>query len=103
MTEQIQKQPAAPNVVFIGKKPNMSYVLGVLTQFNSGQTQVHLKARGKAISKCVDVAEIVRNKFVKDVKVNEIQIGTEQVSGAAAEKRGKDTIGVSVMEIVLAK
>ncbi len=41
----------------------MNYVLAVLTQFNSGATEVSIKARGRAISRAVDVAEIVRKRF----------------------------------------
>ena len=46
------------NTVYIGKKPTMNYVLAVATQFNSGTAEVIIKARGKSISKAVDVAEI---------------------------------------------
>ena len=66
------------NVVFIGKKPAMSYVLAIITQFNNGLKDVHIKARGKAISRAVDVAEIIRNKFMGDVKINSIDIATEE-------------------------
>ncbi|HDI10182.1 MAG TPA: RNA-binding protein, partial [Euryarchaeota archaeon] len=47
------------NVVYIGGKPVMNYVLAVITQFNEGGDRVVLKARGRAISRAVDVAEIV--------------------------------------------
>ncbi|MGZ7096546.1 MAG: DNA-binding protein Alba, partial [Methanobacterium sp.] len=52
------------NVVYIGTKPVMNYVLAVVTQMNNGSSEVMLKARGRAISRAVDVAEIVRNKFL---------------------------------------
>ena len=48
------------NTVLIGKKPTMNYVLAVVTQFNNGADSVKIRARGNAISKAVDVAEIVR-------------------------------------------
>ncbi len=91
-------EKAQENVVFIGKKPTMSYVLAVVSQFGAGQKEIHIKARGRSISTGVDVAEIARNKFVKDAKVMEIKIGTEELT---SEKRGK--VGVSTIEIVLAK
>ena len=47
------------NVVYIGNKPVMNYVLAVVTQMNGGVPSVMLKARGRAISRAVDVAEIV--------------------------------------------
>ncbi|MBI5133611.1 MAG: DNA-binding protein Alba [Thaumarchaeota archaeon] len=92
------EQRARDNVVFVGKKPSMSYVLAVVTQFGEGQSEVHLKARGRAISKVVDVAEIVRNKFVQDAKVKEIQIGTEEL-----ETENKEKINVSTIELILKK
>jgi len=89
---------ANDNVVFIGKKPSMSYVLAVVTQFSSGQNSVVLKARGKSISKAVDVAEIVKNKFIQDAKVDEIKIGTEII-----ENEKKEKMNVSTIEIALKK
>ncbi len=89
---------ADSNVVFIGKKPAMSYVLACVTQFNEGNSEIILKARGRAISHAVDVAEIVRNKFVTDTEVKSVKIGTEEVKGDNNEK-----LNVSSIEIVLAK
>ncbi|MFH0832107.1 MAG: DNA-binding protein Alba [Candidatus Aenigmatarchaeota archaeon] len=86
------------NVVFIGKKPNMAYVLAVVTQFGAGQTEIHLKARGRAISKVVDVAEIVKNKFVPEAKVDKIEIGTEVI-----EDENKEKLNVSTIELILKK
>uniref|UniRef100_A0A7J2TIK5 DNA/RNA-binding protein Alba n=1 Tax=Archaeoglobus fulgidus TaxID=2234 RepID=A0A7J2TIK5_ARCFL len=85
----------AENAVFVGNKPVMNYVLAVLTQFNSGATEVAIKARGKAISRAVDVAEIVRKRFLPDVDVKNIKISTEQVSGE------QGTANVSAIEIIL--
>ncbi len=89
---------AESNVVFIGKKPAMSYVLACVTQFNDGRPEVILRARGRAISHAVDVAEIVRNKFVKDTEVKNVAISTEEVSSNEGEK-----LNVSSIEIVLGK
>ncbi|WP_297491473.1 DNA-binding protein Alba, partial [Thermococcus sp.] len=66
---------AEEHVVYIGKKPVMNYVLAVITQFNEGAKEVTVKARGRAISRAVDVAEIVRNRFLPEVRVKEIRIG----------------------------
>ncbi len=96
MTEQKQRSP--DNVVLIGKKPSMSYVMAVVTQFGAGQSEVHIKARGKAISKCVDVSEIVKNKFIKEAKVKNIAISTEQI-----EAENKQKFGVSTINITLTK
>lgn len=70
------------NIVYIGNKPVMNYVLAVVTQMNSGVTEVILKARGRAISRAVDVAEIVRNRFISDVDVKSINISTEEIGRA---------------------
>ncbi len=74
----------------------MNYVLAVVTQFNSGSKEVVVKARGKSISKAVDVAEIVRNRFVQDVTVADIKISTEELEG----EEGR-TANVSSIEIFM--
>ena len=76
----------------------MSYVLACVTQFNDGNTEILLRARGRAISHAVDVAEIVRNKFVMDTEIRNVTIGTEVVTGDQGEK-----LNVSSIEIVLGK
>jgi len=86
------------NVVYVGQKPTMSYVLAVITQFTGGLKEVHLKARGRSISRAVDVAEIVKNRFLQDVKVNDIEIGTEE-----REVEEGNKINVSTIDIKLFK
>jgi DNA-binding protein len=90
-------EKTAGNVVFIGTKPVMNYVLAVITQMNMGSGEVTLKARGKAISSAVDVAEITRNRFAKNLKVKSITIGTEELQAESG------TINVSTIEIALGK
>jgi DNA-binding protein len=86
------------NVIYVGSKPPMSYVLAVVTQFNTGGSdEVVIKARGKAISTAVDTAEIVRNRFIKEAKLKDIKIGTESVTN----EEGR-TSNVSSIEIILA-
>ncbi len=87
----------AENAVFVGNKPVMNYVLAVLTQFNNGINEVAIKARGRAISRAVDVAEIVRKRFLPDVDVKDIKISTEKVESEQGEAN------VSAIEIILAK
>jgi len=89
---------ANDNTVYIGKKPTMNYVLAVATQFNAGTGSVVIKARGRSISTAVDVAEIVRNRFVQGVVVKEIKISTEKLEG----EEGR-TSNVSSIEIFLEK
>lgn len=87
------------NVIYVGSKPSMSYVLAVVTQFNSGSDDVIIKARGRAISRAVDTAEIVRNRFVTDAKIKDIKIDTESITN---EEEGR-TSNVSAIEIWLVK
>ncbi len=85
-------------VVFVGSKPVMNYVLATLTQLNEGVSKVVIKARGKAISRAVDVAEIVRNRFMPNVKVDGISIDTEELDS----EQGR-VVNVSTIEIELVK
>jgi DNA-binding protein len=88
-----------PNIVYIGRKPVMSYVLAVITSFNSSDVkEVTLKARGRSMTTSVDVAEVVKRRFMKDLKASKIAIGTEELQ---QEEGG--TRNVSTMEIVLTR
>jgi len=90
-----------PGTVFIGRKPAMSYVLAVITSFSSGNAkEITLKARGQAITTAVDTAEIVRSRFLKDLKISKISIGTEELPPREGENRSRM---VSTMEISMAK
>lgn len=85
------------NSVYIGRKPAMNYVLAVVTQFNKGSSSVIVKARGKSISRAVDVVEIVRHRFITNLKIEDISISTETLTV------DNKTINVSSMEITLVK
>jgi len=83
------------NTVYIGKKPPMNYVLAVITSFNAGETkEVTLKARGRAITTAVDVVEIVRRRFIKDLNINKITTGTEEIASEDGTKRSVSTIEI---------
>jgi len=86
------------NTVYVGSKPAMSYVLAVVTQFSEDHETVHIKARGKAISRAVDVAEIVRDRFVEDAEIDDITIGTDEI-----ETDEGDELNVSSIQIDLSK
>ncbi len=88
----------AEHVVYVGNKPVMNYVLATLTQLNEGASEVVIKARGRAISRAVDVAEIVRNRFMPGVEVKEIKIDTEELESEQGRR-----VNVSTIEIVLSK
>ena len=88
-------------IVFIGNKPPMSYVMAVITSLSaSNAKEITLKARGRAITTAVDTAEITRRRFIKDLKVSKISIGTEEMPPREGENRARM---VSTIEITLTK
>ena len=86
------------NVIYIGRKPVMAYCLAVMTALKDADAEVTLMARGRAISKAVDVAEVVRNQFISDLEVKDISIGTEQLETEDGSPRN-----ISNISIILAK
>ncbi len=89
---------AEENTVYIGKKPTMNYVLAVVSQVHAGHDDVCIKARGRAISRAVDVAEIVRNRFVRELGYKDVRIATESLPGLDG-----GNANVSSIEIYLGK
>jgi DNA-binding protein len=88
-------------IVFIGSKMPMDYVLAVITRLSASDAkEVILKARGQAIATAVDVAEITRRRFLKDLTVSRIAIGTEEMPAREGENR---TRMVSTIEITLTR
>ena len=85
------------NIIYVGNKPPMSYVLAIVTEFKKDNAnEVIIKARGRAISRAVDAAEIVRNRFVTEAVVSDIKISTESVTNDEGR-----THNVSAIEIHL--
>jgi len=85
------------NVIFIGRKAAMNYVMACFTVIQSGAKELVIKARGKSISKAVDVLEILKNRFMKDqIEVVSITTGTEQI-----ESPDRGTFSISTIEIVI--
>ena len=91
-------EAAETSAVLIGKKPIMNYVLACITFFHGGAKEVSIKARGRSISRAIDVAEVVRHRFLPDVKIKSIGIGTDQL---LAQEEGDSTTNVSTIEITL--
>jgi len=75
-------------------------VLACITLFHGGAKEVNVKARGRAINRAVDVVEIVRRRFLPDVKIKSVDIGTQQL--APSEEGGTPT-NVSTIEITLTR
>jgi len=100
-TKAPQTPQVGENIVFIGRKPPMNYVLAIITSLSASNAKgITLKARGRAITTAVDTAEITRRRFIKDLKVSKISIGTEEMPPREGENR---TRMVSTMEITLTK
>jgi DNA-binding protein Alba len=88
-----------PNVIYVGKKPPMNYAMAIITGFTGLNTkEITLKARGQAITTAVDAVEITRHRFMKDVNIGKITIGTEEMPPREGENRPRN---VSMMEITL--
>jgi len=86
--------------VFVGSKPFMNYVTGVVMQFTTkGANEITIKARGKFISRAVDVAQVVTKRFLSEqVAIKEIRVDSEDFTN----KEGR-LVRVSTIEIVLTK
>lgn len=99
-----KKEPEKPtekpreNIVLIGRKPVMNYVVACITSFNAGEKEVVVKARGRAISSAVDIVELLRRAFVKDLEIKSIEIGTEEMVRPEGQRAN-----VSTMEITVTK
>lgn len=86
------------NLVRVGKKRVMNYVVACVTLFNSGRDEIMVRARGRSIPKAVDTVEMLRRAFVKGLLIKSVQIGSEEVP------RPDGTIrSISTIEIVLRK
>ena len=98
MSDDKSSESDRSNVVFIGNKPVNSYVMASLTQLNkSANDSLVLKARGRAISRAVDVAEVLRNRFMEGkIDIVDIKLSTETL-----DSRNGRTSNVSAIEIEL--
>jgi len=98
--KKVVNKMADTNSIFIGGKPFMNYVTGVVMQFTTKNApEVMVKARGKFISRAVDVAEVASKRFLTgQVAVNNIKIDSEEFQN----KEGRD-VRVSTIEIALKK
>lgn len=94
----MEEEMAEENTIYIGKKATMNYVLAVVSQFNGGCSDVCIKARGRAISRAVDVSEIVRNRFIRDAAYKDVKIETEKLPGQDGAEAN-----VSSIEIYLSR
>ena len=93
---QAPRAPIPPNTILIGKKPAMNYATAVMTHVQSGSNELTVKARGRAISRAIDVIEVVRRRFLGEkLSIKGIVIGTE-VLGEPADPRNVSTIEIKL-------
>ncbi len=97
-TRQIENRIDGENIVYIGKKPTMNYVLAVVTQFNSGLNEVTIKARGNAISKAVDVREIVVNRFLPSLRDKGIRTSSEELTNEDGSRSKVSSIQITLQK-----
>ena len=94
----MSSQPTPSNVVLVGKKPVMNYVLATLTLLNQGVNEIVIKARGRAISKAVDTVEIVRNRFLPGkIDIKEVKIDSQTVQGQDGRQSRVSTIEITIV------
>ncbi|TMI16339.1 DNA-binding protein Alba [Candidatus Bathyarchaeota archaeon] len=91
-----EDEEPAPNIVRIGKKPTMNYVVACVTLFNTGVPEVMVRARGQSINKAVETVEMLRRAFFKNVLIHSVDIGTEEV-----EREDGSIASLSTIEITL--
>ncbi len=89
---------AEQNLVRVGRKPIMNYVTACVTLFNSGNDEVMVRARGRTIEKAIDIVQMLKRGFLKNVAILSIDVGSENV------RRIDGTRGnISIIEITLAR
>ena len=98
LSEEVPSMNEMPhNHIYVGKKPVMNYAMSALIQL-SQLGEVVIKARGMAISRAVDVAEIVTKRLGNGTfNVKNINIATEQVKSVeTGEMRNISSIEILV-------
>ncbi len=90
---------AENNAVLVGREPAMNYVLACITLFHGGTNEVVVKTRGRTISRAINVAEVIRRRFLTDLEVKDTKIGTEQITSAESVI----PTNVSTIEVMLSK
>ena len=86
------------NMVRIGKKPLISYVVACVTLFNSGKREIMVRARGRAIPKAIETVGMLKRSFFKELMIKSVDIGSEDIT----RYDGRGT-SVSTIEITLTR
>lgn len=92
---EMPAEQRAEGVVYVGNRPLMTYVFQVVAQLNAGPGVVLVKARGSAISKAVDVVEVVRRRFLEgQVALGTVQLGTERLRNREGRDANVSSIAI---------
>ena len=84
------------NLVIMGNKPIMNYVVACLTLFNEGAETVKIRARGKHINKAADTVGLLRRVFLPSLRVVEAETGTDVLT-----RTDGNQAHVSILEIII--
>jgi DNA-binding protein len=92
-----EKEGKEQNIVYIGRKPVMTYVMAIINDFTGLDTsKVILRARGRAITTAVDAAEVTRRQFMHELQVSNITIDTEELPQESGRTRAVSTIDITL-------
>jgi DNA-binding protein len=75
----------------------MAYATAIVMQANTGGGDISVKARGRAISKAVDVVEVCRRRFFEGkLEIADVLIGTETIASEGEQSRNVSTIEIKL-------
>ena len=83
------------NIIFIGKKPLMTYVTSTIVQLAT-KPNVIIKARGLTTSIAIDVAHIVIKKTKPAFEIDNVSINSESLVSSDGKNRDVSTIDISI-------
>mgnify|MGYP001474709051 CR=1 FL=1 len=86
------------NSFFIGEKPLMNYVTAAVMHFTSRNApEIVLKARGKFMSRAIDISQVIVNRFLKEqAHINDVRLNSEEFTNNEGRK-----VRVSTIEIFI--
>ena len=99
----MSKESKDYNTIFVGQKPTKVYAFSVLEQHNRNVSPIFLKARGRSMQKAIDVSQLVINKYIKDLKVTNVELGTEERDMEMRDTKEIRKINISTITIELKK
>jgi len=95
----MSKKSTDSKIIYVGRKPPMNYVLAIVTAFSGSEVkEATVMARGQSITTAVDAVEIARRKFVEEMIVDKVTIGTEEMPPREGESNSRN---ISTIEITL--